>query len=171
MLKKRKNVLIIVLSLIIVIILSIYSIRKFSQTELDDVHPSIPCENELIQKSDILWVIPLFENISINEYGEWCIDIMGLNKTLGLHGVHHTYEEFNQNIGEGYLEKGIDEFEDCFGYRPLMFKPPQLTMSNKNKELLKNNGFISKGRFNQLFHKVYHCSDTGLFSNKVVSIF
>ena len=85
-------------TIIIILILSLYTIRKLSKTELDDVNPTIPCEEELIKKSDILWVIPLYENISINQYKEWCNNLLALNKTLGLHGIYHTYEEFNQKI-------------------------------------------------------------------------
>ena len=168
---KKNNKITFSLLIILILILSLYTIRKLSKTELDDLHPTITCADKLIKKSDILWIIPLYENISINQYKEWCNNLIALNKTLALHGVYHTYEEFNQKIDNSYMELGIQEFENCFNHKPVLFKPPQLSISEKNKELIKNNQLQIKGKFNQLLHKVYHCSDTGLFTNKFISLF
>lgn len=169
--KRLKKRLLIIFAIILTIILSLYIVRKVSPTELDDLHPAIPCEDKLIKESDILWIIPIFENISINDYKEWCQNILALNKTLGLHGVYHAYKEFNNEVNENYLEKGIEQFKDCFGYKPEIFKSPQLSISKENKNLVKNKNLILKGKFNQLFHKVYHCSDTGLFPNNFIYYF
>lgn len=168
---KSKGKLWLYLSIIFILMLTLYSIRKVSSVEIDDVHPSIPCEQELIKDSDILWVVPLFQNSSISNYKKWCQNILFLNKTLGLHGVYHTHKEFKENIDENYLEEGMNKFKDCFGYSPVLFKPPQLSISKENRELLKSKDIIVKSRANQVFHKVYHCSDRGLIPNKIISLF
>ncbi len=40
----------------------------------------------------------------------------------------------------------------------------------KNKKLIKENNLKLKGKFNQLLHKVYHCGNTGKFSNKIIDL-
>lgn len=163
---KKIPVSVTALLLIFILIFTFFLLRLTSQKELDDISPGIPCEQKLLQKSDVLWVIPNYNNVSIDENPEWCAYIKSLNKTLGLHGVYHTYKEFQTDRNQQYLEQGINAFEKCFGFKPKMFKAPQLAISSSNKELIKNNNMQLKGRANQVLHKVYHCSDSGLFSNK-----
>jgi len=139
--------------------------------EIDDVSPEIPCEQNCLEKSDILWIIPKFQEKPISENKGWCNQILSLNKTLGLHGVTHEYEEFGSNRNQTYLEEGIKIFEDCFNKTPAMFKPPQLRISEENKQLIKQNNMVLKGKFNQIAHKVYHCNDTGSFSNWVINLY
>lgn len=148
-----------------------YIVRSYNLRELDDVSPKIECENELLEKSDILWVIPLFDNISIAEDKTWCNQILVLNKTLGLHGIYHAYKELDTDRDEEYIKRGIGAFENCFGFKPAIFKPSHLALSSKNKLIIMNNNLKSYGEFNQLTHKVYHCSNTGRFSNKLIDIF
>ncbi len=136
-----------------------------------DISPEIPCEQKYIEKSDILWVVPKFDNKPISEDKQWCQEILSLNKTLGLHGLIHEFEEFNKNQNQEYIQEAIDIFEQCFGAKPEMFKPPQLKISKGNKKLIRNNDLDLESGFNQLFHKVYHCSDSGRFSNKFVGLF
>jgi predicted deacetylase len=168
----QMNKLILTITLIIVSALfTLLITRATSPREIDDISPEIPCEQELMEKSDILWVIPKFNNIPITENTEWCNKILSLNKTLGLHGVRHTFEEFKINRNEEYLNEGISIFEECFGEKPTMFKPPQLKISKNNKELIRNNNLKLKVITNQVFHKVYHCQDTGRFSNKFINRF
>lgn len=154
--------------LVLILIMAIYLIRLNSPTELDDVSPGIPCDKELLEKSDILWVIPKYENIQITK--EWCEEILSLNKELGMHGVVHTYNEFGEPLSEEYLQHGREIFKDCFGFYPEKFKPPQLNITSGNSRLI-NQDMILEGKFNQFFHKVYHCQDTGMFSNKFVDMF
>ncbi|MBU0760487.1 MAG: hypothetical protein KJ600_00255 [Nanoarchaeota archaeon] len=149
---------------------SLFLLRATSQKQLDDLSPEIPCSENLIEKSDVLWVIPKFNNISIQDK-EWCDYILSLNKTLGLHGVYHTYEEFQTPRSQDYLNEGITAFENCFHFKPEIFKPPQLKISKENKQLIKNSGLKLKTQANQLTHKVYHCSDTGKFSNRFIDWF
>ena len=148
-----------------------YFIRVSNFKELDDVSPEIECENELLKKSDILWVIPLYNNKSISENKNWCSQILSLNKTLGLHGIYHTYKELDKDRNEEYIKLGIDAFENCFGFKPTIFKPSHLALNENNKLLIVKNNLKPYEEFNQLTHKVYHCSDTGLFSNKIIDIF
>lgn len=166
----EKKILIFFLVIFLVVVI-LFFVRLLSLKEIDDVHPEFFCSEDLLKKSDILWIVPKFENKLISEDKEWCDYILSLNKTLGLHGVYHSFNEFGKNRDQEYLKEGIDVFEECFGFRPLLFKPPQLKISRENKKLIKNNGLELKGKINQFFHKVYHCNDSGLFSNKFIDFF
>ena len=160
-----------ILAIVILFVLALYFNRLFSVVQVDDVTLGIECDTSLLQKSDILWVIPIFDNKSIADDKEWCNYILSFNKTLGLHGVYHNYNEFSTFRDSGYLQAGIDAFEKCFGYKPTIFKAPQLALSDENRELLESEGFKVYGQYNQITHKVYHCSDTGLFSNRFIDRF
>jgi len=160
-----------VIGVVLVLVLILFIIRRVSHTELDDVSPGIECSDELLAKSDVLWVIPDFDNKSIAENGEWCNKIKSLGKTIGLHGVYHTYNEFRYDRNSEYLQKGIDDFTECFGYKPEIFKAPQLNLSVENKKMIEESGLKVSGKINQLFHKVYHCEDTGKFSNRFIDWF
>jgi predicted deacetylase len=162
------KIILIMLLILLSLIFTLFFIRLIFPKEIDDVSPEIFCEKEYLEKSDILWVIPKFNNKLISENSEWCNYILGLNKTLGFHGVYHKFEEFGTNRSKEYLEEGIKIFEDCFGFKPEMFKPPQLEINKENKKLINENNLKLKGKINQLFHKVYHCSDTGRFKNLVI---
>ena len=156
-----------ILLFILIIIVGLFLLRRFSHSEIDDVTPGIPCEQEYISKSDVLWVIPIFENKSIADNLLWCNEIKSLNKTLGMHGVHHTFNEFNYDRDVNYVLEGISAFKACFGYFPQVFKSPQLKLNNYNRILLKSLGFKVDEYFNQITHKVYHCSDSGgFYSNR-----
>ena len=159
------------LLILLLLILILHLIRLTSVREIDDISPEITCEKELIEKSDVLWIIPKFNDKSISENKEWCNYILSLNKTLGLHGVTHDFEEFGTDKNKEYLQQGIDIFEQCFGFKPTMFKPPQLKISENNKKLIKENNMKLKLNINQLTHKVYHCEDTGKFPNKIIDFF
>ncbi|MCA9487898.1 MAG: DUF2334 domain-containing protein [Nanoarchaeota archaeon] len=140
-------------------------IRANSVRQIDDVTPGIYCEKEYLEKADILWVIPNYNNTPISQNQEWCDYVVSLNKTLGMHGVQHYYPEFKDNLTQEYIEEGIKEFENCFNQTPTMFKPPKLEISYENKVLITNNEMEIKRYSNQIFHKVYHCSDTGTLPN------
>lgn len=165
--KRGKTILLILISLLILIFL----IRFFSPKEIDDINPNIQCQEKLLEKSDILWVIPKFENKSISENKEWCNYILNLNKTLGMHGVYHIFNEFNQTRNNKYIQEGINIYEKCFESKPELFKPPQLKISKENKKLIKEIKLKRKGIVNQFFHKVYHCKDTGIFPNWFIDLF
>jgi predicted deacetylase len=159
----------VVLFILIMILLVFFVIRAASPRQLDDLSPGIPCASDLVEKSDVLWVIPKFDNVSIDK--DWCDYVLGLNKTIGMHGVYHTYNEFGTERNREYLDAGIEIFENCFGFKPEMFKPPQLKILSANKRMIENEGLKVEGSFNQLTHKVYHCSDTGMFPNKLIGWF
>jgi predicted deacetylase len=166
----KKGVILIFIVLIFLII-SIFLIRLFSSRQVDDVSPGIPCSKEILEKSDVFYVIPKFENKSISENKEWCDYILSLNKEIEIHGVYHTYEEFGIDKDSFYLNEGIDIFEKCFGFMPEKFKPPQLKISKNNKKLIDINKLRLEYRLNELTHKVYHCNDSGIISNKLIDIF
>jgi hypothetical protein len=160
-----------ILLIIFFLILSLFLTRLLNPREIDDVSPGIPCEKEYLQKSDVLWAIPDFDNIPISENSTWCSYILGLNKTIEMHGVTHEYDEFGTDRTDEYLQNGTKIFRDCFGFAPTSFKPPQLIISKNNKELIKNNNLKLKFVFNQVIHKVYHCNNTDFIKNKVIDWF
>ncbi len=88
------KIILISIMIIFLLLLTLFFIRSFSSREIDDVSSEIPCNKEYLEKSDILWVIPKFNNKPISKNPEWCDYILSLNKTLGLHGVTHEFEEF-----------------------------------------------------------------------------
>jgi len=165
---KKISIIILILFLLV---FTLFLIRLASPREIDDVSPEIPCSEKYLEKSNILWVIPKFNNKSISENKKWCKYILSLNKTLGLHGVTHEFEEFNINKNQEYLQEAINIFEKCFGFKPEIFKPPQLKISDENKKLIKNKNMKLKGKINQVIHKVYHCGDTGMLPNWIIDLF
>ncbi|PJE81730.1 hypothetical protein COU58_00925 [Candidatus Pacearchaeota archaeon CG10_big_fil_rev_8_21_14_0_10_32_42] len=165
--KKGLIILWVVLSLILIL----FSLRLTGRVELDDVTPEIPCENELIEKSDVLWIIPNFENKSIAENKTWCQKILSLNKTLGMHGIEHNYMEFSKEITTEELQRGREIFKECFEDYPLMFKPPQLAISSESKKVVKESGMKLMRGGNQLIHKVYHCNDSDIIKNSFIYFF
>lgn len=154
----------------IIIIFAWIFIRFAVHREIDDVTPGIPCEPEYIAKSNILWIIPLYKNDSIANHKDWCNYIKSLNKTLGLHGVYHTYNEFDIPRSFDYLSEGIDAFKDCFNETPSIFKPPQLAWNRDNSGITINSNLSLKKRLNQIFHKVYHCNNGDVFSNQFIDV-
>ncbi len=179
--KRVKNYIKLSLIILLALIIFLFLFRQFSARQLDDVSPQIQCDTQLLEKADILYVIPKFNNSPISENKEWCNYILSLNKTLAMHGVYHTYNEFSEDKNETYLQEGITEFEKCFGTKPDRFKAPQLAISKNNKELIKKQMNFD-GFSNQVLHKVYHCNEsgdfsshltrrTGLFSNRFNEIF
>lgn len=170
--KKKKIIILVVLLIFLLIVCSEFSlflIRNLSSRQLDDLTPGIPCEQSLIDKSDVLFVIPLFENKSIADNRTWCNWVLSLNKTLEMHGVYHTYHEFLTDRDEKYLDLGISAFEKCFGFKPKVFKPSQMAISESNIKLVENRMMLSS-KINQLMHKAYHCNDSGKFSNRFVDL-
>ena len=169
--KRRGRFILIFLAILLILILTLFLIRAFSERELDDVSPGMNCEKKLLEKSDILWAIPNFNNKPISENKEWCREILNLNKTIGMHGVSHTPREFGTEKNQEYLEKGIKIFEQCFGYKPIMFKPPQLKITKENRLLIKENNLTLKSEFNQDLRKVYHCGEYGKKRNWLIDLF
>ena len=168
---KTKKGLIITTATILILILALFTIRLINRAELDDLNPLIQCDEELIRKSDVLWIIPLYQNQSIANNTQWCNYIKSFNKTLGLHGIRHTYREFETQRTQEEMNEGIKAFQECLGYKPEKFKPPQVKYAKENDELLEKNNLIYYGNLNQVTHKVYNCSNTGYFSNTLIKIF
>lgn len=169
--EKKDFGIILVFIVLFIILCFIYLIRNFSIKELDDLTPGIKCDEKLLNKADIYWVIPLHDNKSIAQDKEWCEYILSFNKEIGMHGVYHTFNEFAVFRDESYLNQGISEFERCFGFKPEKFKSPQMAMFSGNMTNLKEVDLKNRGMLSQIFHKVYHCSDTGKFSNRFNDLF
>ena len=142
-----------------IIITFILLLRQVLPREIDDVSPGIKCEIEYLEKADILWVIPKYQDKPILENKLWCEYILSLNKTLGLHGSQHYFKEFENNLTEEQINEAIFLFEECFGFKPYLFKAPHLALSKENKEIIESKKITVRGQFNQIIHRVYHCDD------------
>jgi predicted deacetylase len=118
------------------------------------------CQEELLQDSSVLMVIPIFENHSIAENKTWCESIIALNKSIGMHGVYHTEKEFLTARDEKYILNGMEEFNKCFGFYPEIFSPPEIIISKANKNLISSMNFTIRGLPYYLTHRVYHCTDS-----------
>lgn len=151
------------------LVILLFLIRLILPIQLDDVSSGIYCESELLERSDVYFVIPAYQGIPISDDINWCEKILSYNKTLAMHGVRHTYEEFGGDISEEDLTYGMDIFKKCFGYLPERFKPPQMKINQENTDLV-GERLKLVGPFNQLFHKTYHCEDTGVMPNWLVRI-
>jgi len=158
------RILLFTLLVLILLLVIVYCIRFFSPRQLDDVNPLIECSGELLDKSDVLMVIPMYKNVSIAENKAWCEWILSLNKSLGMHGVYHTYNEFSYSRDEEYINIGREEFKKCFGFYPSIFEAPQVALNRDNERLLKQIGFEARGWPNMFFRKVYHCQDNGEYA-------
>jgi predicted deacetylase len=163
--KKAEIVVLVIIALLIIL----FIIRLISPKEIDDISPEIPCSELDTYSSEILYVIPYYNEKPISENKPWCDYILSLNKTLAMHGIYHTYDEFKTTKSQEELNKGIEEFEKCFGYKPKIFKAPQLKINKQNRLLIKNNNLILKNQFSQATHKVYHCNNTGILDNRVIN--
>ncbi len=159
----------IILTIILILISTLFFIRLFSERQLDDLTIGIECDKELIKKSDILYIVPSFNGINISGDEEWCSEILTFNKELAMHGVYHTYKEFETTRNEEYVFEGKEIFKKCFGYNPEKFKPPNLGWTGENNWMKKD--FEIDLRLNQIFHKTYHCNDTGVFPNWLIDLF
>jgi predicted deacetylase len=167
--KTFPKILLIIFSFIVILFL----IRLISPAQVDDISPEIPCSELKIYNSDILYIIPNYNNISLSENKTWCEEILKINKTLELHGINHQpYREFfYENISQEDLTFAIGEFQKCFNQTPEKFKPPQLKISPQNKQLILDNNLTLATALNQLTHKVYHCNDSGIIPNRIIKIF
>lgn len=168
---EKKRLFLYILLIFIAMVLSLFFIRLFSEKQLDDVSPGIPCSKELLNKADTLFVIPDFNNNDIGENKTWCTEILALNKKLAMHGVHHTYDEFSEEKDLAYIEEGKLMFKKCFGFYPQKFKPPQMDILEKNEELIKKADMKINSKINQILHKTYHCNDSGVLPNKIINFF
>ena len=172
--KNKKNKLGIKILIVLLLALWIFFIiilfRNINSRQIDDFSPLISCESGIITKSDVLMVIPIFKGVSIADNITWCQQTLALNKTLGLHGVYHTFNEFNYPRDVNYINRGREEFKKCFGFYPKIFEAPQVAISKENKEILESLNLTVLGYGYNLFHKVYHCSDTGKYSNKFIDL-
>lgn len=171
-------------AIVVILVLGLFFIRLILPSQVDDVNPFMDCSDDVLELADVYFVVPKFENISVVDVEGWCGEMRekisssrgfgfwGLEfgeDRLALHGVYHTFEEFGVFRDEEYFGEGVEIFEECFGFVPERFKPGQLEWVSENdwiRERMEVELF-----WNQLFHKVYHCGDTGLFPNWVVRVF
>jgi len=149
------------------LVVLLFFIRLVLPSQVDDVNPLMGCSDEILDLADVYFVVPKFEGVAIG--GKWCDYISGKNKKLAMHGVYHTYREFEAYRNEVYFEEGVEIFEECFGFKPERFKPGQLEFSRDN-DWIRDEVEIDL-IWNQIFHKVYHCGDSGVFPNWFIRVF
>ncbi len=150
-----------------ILIVGLFFARLILPSQVDDVSPLMSCDDEILDLGDVYFVVPEFDGVAISE--GWCADILSRDKEIAMHGVYHTYREFGVYRDEAYLDEGVKIFKECFGFEPERFKPGQLKWASENDwigERMEVELF-----WNQVFHKVYHCGDTGLFPNWAINIF
>jgi predicted deacetylase len=152
------KIALVVLLILVGLIVLLEITRNLTYKQIDDVHPSINCNDKYIQKSNIIMIIPIWENDSVANYPEWCKKILSYNKTLGMHGIYHEYNEFLGEIKEENLKLAIYEFEKCFGKLPKLFEPPQWEISSKNRLLVEKYLPVTNN-LQGIFHKTYHCGN------------
>ncbi len=123
---------------------------------VDDIYPSNSCDG-LLQKADILYVIPNLGGEDISNSKKWCNYIKSLNKTLGLHGITHSYHEFDYSLNQEEISLAIKMFEGCFGEKPSLFRPPYNRISKDNQKIVESlNMTVYKKRF--WLHPYCHCN-------------
>ena len=66
--KKIWKILIITILILLAILMII---RANAVKEIDDVSPGIACEQKYLEKADVLWVIPRYQNIPISDNSKW----------------------------------------------------------------------------------------------------
>lgn len=161
MYETRWSIVLIVIGIVLVVGTSFVGYRE-SAPELDDVHPDIPCDQKMIDDSDWLWVVPLY-NDRVPEAVDpaWVENIKSKGKKIGMHGVRHTYSEFGVDVSREYIQRGIDAFTATYGFRPTDFKPPKMNVTPNNMRLLKELGLNVHTKWQQFIHKIYHCADHG----------
>lgn len=124
----------------------------------DDVYPGNSCPS-LLEKSDVIYVIPSFDGneTDIIDNSVWCTQIRSLNKTIGLHGIRHTYHEFLYPISQEEIVGSMESFKQCFGYMPKLFRPPYNALSEKNeKKILALGMEVYATRY--FLHPYCHCN-------------
>jgi len=165
------------------LIFALFFVRLILPSQVDDVNPLMNCSEEVLDLADVYFVVPKFSGVEIE--GKWCEEIkkrvsssgwrLGIGdlrsgkKELALHGVYHSYNEFGVFRDEEYFEEGVRVFQDCFGFVPKRFKPGQLVFCEENSWIRER--MDVELFWNQLFHKVYHCGDSGRFPNWFIRIF
>jgi len=152
--------------LFIIFVIILILIRFFRESHYDDIHQNIPINYNYLNKSDILFVIPKYNNVSILNDPEFIrkikLYVKNNNKKLGLHGFIHkpegyiTKAEFGYEVDESYIKDSINIFEEAFGYKPVYFKAPCYNLHPNNYKLLKKYNLIIYGPYTLLFNKLFH---------------
>ena len=160
--RTAKGALVVVMGCAVLATAGVLTCRLVLHEELDDVHPYIlDITDPLAQRSEWLWVIPMYMGEPISNHPHWVKELKDSGKKIGLHGVHHTKREFGTDRSDEYIDKGIKEFTKAFGYRPTHFKAPNLSLTPKNREKLENRGLVIRGTLNQVLHSVHHTKNKG----------
>ncbi|MBT6690224.1 hypothetical protein HN903_03555 [archaeon] len=163
-----------------ILVLGLWFVRLVLPSQVDDVSPLMGCSEDVLDLADVYFVVPKFDGVEIG--GVWCdkmknlasssgwgLGVGGWENRLAMHGVYHNFGEFGTYRDRAYFREGVEVFEECFGFAPARFKPGQL-------EWIRYNDWIQDEVevdliWNQIFHKVYHCGDSGVFPNWLIRVF
>lgn len=152
-----------------ILVFVLFFVRLVLPSQVDDVNPFRNCSENILAKADVYYVIPKLDGVDINNVSGWCEEISSKDKEFAMHGVYHTFEEFGVYRDEEFFNEGVEIFETCFGKKPIRFKPGQLKWTAENDWI---KGEVKVDLFwNQVFHKVYHCGDSGVFPNWFIRVF
>ena len=160
----------------IISILIFLIIRQIRSIGYDDVHQNIPQNYKFIDKSDMLFVIPKFENVPLTNDMNFVDKIKSKNKILGMHGVTHSPEgifikaEFGYPVSEEKIKEGMDIFENAFGYKPQYFKAPCYNLLPENQKIIEKLGMKVVGPETAIFNQLLHPPTDNAFMTIVNAI-
>jgi hypothetical protein len=144
-------------------------VRQLRCVGYDDVHQNITQNYKYIDKSDMLFVIPKFENVPLTDNMNFVQKIKNKNKILGMHGVTHSPEgiftkaEFGYPVKEETIKEGMDIFENAFGYKPKYFKAPCYNLLPENQIKIEKLGMKVVGPETAIFNRLLHPPTDNVF--------
>lgn len=144
-------------------------IRRFRLINYDDVHQNIKQNEQFMKKSDILFVIPKFDNVKLTDDKNFVEKIKNSGKILGMHGVTHTPSsytekaEFGFPVSEDKIKEGMKIFENAFGYKPKYFKAPCYNLLPENQVKIENLGMEIVGPETLMFNRLFHPPSNNFF--------
>ena len=175
---------------VLVLVVVLFFTRLILPSQVDDVNPLMGCSfapnghdpagPDVLELADVYFVVPKFDGVAIER--EWCermkkrassagsgLGVGDWEDRLAMHGVYHTYREFEVARDEAYFDEGVGIFRECFGFEPERFKAGNLAWTGEN-DWIKDEVEVDLF-WNQVFHKVYHCGDSGVFPNWFVGVY
>uniref|UniRef100_A0A6C0KQ03 NodB homology domain-containing protein n=1 Tax=viral metagenome TaxID=1070528 RepID=A0A6C0KQ03_9ZZZZ len=153
----------------VICIIIFFLVRRFRLINYDDVHQNIVQNEEYIKKSDILFVIPDYENVKITDDKIFVNKLKTSGKILGMHGVTHEPSSYTQKaefglpVSEKKITEGMKIFENAFGYKPKFFKAPCYNLLPENKVKIEKLGMTVIGPETLMFNRLLHPSSNNFF--------
>jgi hypothetical protein len=165
--------------ILFIILIVLLLIRLYNPVHYDDITPLIPINKTYLKKSDILFVIPKYNNKPITDYPDFIKYLKKYsndnNKIIGLHGYtdnpegYFTTSEYGKELSDEYIKENIDLFTKAFGFKPTIFKAPCYNLHPVNKKILEKHGLKISEVTSLLFNKLFHNDNSKIltFFNKL----